>query len=68
MTDTRTHEWVKSTYSGGDGGQCLEWAPAAAAVTGIVPVRDSKAPEGPSLAVSGAAWTGLVEFAKAASL
>ncbi|EPD90738.1 hypothetical protein HMPREF1486_05618, partial [Streptomyces sp. HPH0547] len=19
--------WVKSTYSGGEGGQCIEWAP-----------------------------------------
>ncbi|MFG3253116.1 DUF397 domain-containing protein [Streptomyces sp. NPDC048172] len=40
--------WVKSSYSSGDGGQCLEWAPADA-ITGSVPVRDSKMPDGPEL-------------------
>ncbi|MFJ8847475.1 DUF397 domain-containing protein [Streptomyces cyaneofuscatus] len=60
--------WVRSSYSSQDGGNCVEWAPAVAAATGVVPVRDSKAPERPALAVSGAAWTGLVEFAKAAAI
>lgn len=59
--------WVKSSYSAGEG-QCIEWAPTAAASTGIVPVRDSKAPEGPSLAVSRAAWRDLVEFARTATI
>ncbi|MFD8969266.1 DUF397 domain-containing protein [Streptomyces sp. NPDC059568] len=40
--------WVKSTYSGGEGGQCIECAPDYAA-HGIVPVRDSKHPQGPVL-------------------
>ncbi|MEU9707963.1 DUF397 domain-containing protein [Streptomyces sp. NPDC047967] len=59
--------WVKSSYSNTDGGNCVEWAPSVAP-TGVVPVRDSKAPEGPSLAVSRAAWAGLVEYAKTATI
>ncbi|MEU3268588.1 DUF397 domain-containing protein [Streptomyces bacillaris] len=35
--------------------------PSVAAETGIVPVRDSKVPAGPSLAVSRGAWAGLVQ-------
>ncbi len=41
----RRLEWVKSSYSGGDGGQCVEWAPAHAAATGEFLVRDSKVQE-----------------------
>ncbi|MEU6112064.1 DUF397 domain-containing protein [Streptomyces albidoflavus] len=48
--------WVKSTYSNGSGGDCVEWAPSVALPTGVVPVRDSKAPAWPHLAVSSAAW------------
>jgi hypothetical protein len=52
--------WVKSSYSGGDGGNCIEWAPTHAAVNGLVPVRDSKNPEGPSLGFTPDAWTAFV--------
>ncbi|WP_411127360.1 DUF397 domain-containing protein [Streptomyces sp. x-19] len=48
-------EWVKSSYSSGEGGQCLEWAPSHAS-TGLVPVRDSKDPHGPALAFPTLAW------------
>jgi hypothetical protein len=57
------HRWVKSTYSGGDG-DCVEWAPAQVISTGLVPVRDSKSPDGPSLSVPFAAWAGLVDFVR----
>ncbi|WP_405938464.1 DUF397 domain-containing protein [Streptomyces sp. NBC_00726] len=56
--------WVKSTYSGGDGGQCVEWAPDHAYTTGEFLVRDSKNPDGPHLHLSSAGFTGLVELAK----
>jgi hypothetical protein len=59
--------WVKSSYSG-NGGACVEWAPARAATTGIVPVRDSKRPDGPALMVSRSAFAGLVALARAADL
>jgi hypothetical protein len=44
-------EWRKSSYSGPEGGECIEWAPAYATASGDVPVRDSKtrtAPPSPS--------------------
>lgn len=48
-------QWVKSSYSGGNEGQCVEFAPALAA-TGVVPVRDSKDPVGPALLFTTDAW------------
>jgi hypothetical protein len=60
--------WVKSSYSVDNGGACVEWAPAHAATTGIVPVRDSKRPDGPALMVSRSAFAGLVALARAADL
>ncbi|MFI1012801.1 DUF397 domain-containing protein [Streptomyces sp. NPDC020965] len=62
--DPRSADWIKSSYSGPEGGQCIEWSPAVAATTGVVPVRDSKNPGGPLLTLSSAAFAGLVEFAK----
>ncbi|GAA3059208.1 hypothetical protein GCM10020000_47660 [Streptomyces olivoverticillatus] len=38
--------WEKSSYSEGNGGACVEWAPECAA-SGVVPVRDSKNPPRP---------------------
>ncbi|MEV0262730.1 DUF397 domain-containing protein [Streptomyces sp. NPDC050617] len=55
-------EWVRSSYSGPEGGQCVEWAPGAVA-HGVVPVRDSKDPSGPVLTVSPAAWAAFIAFA-----
>ncbi|MCX4663488.1 DUF397 domain-containing protein [Streptomyces uncialis] len=56
--------WVPSTYSSGDGGQCVEWGPAYARTHGAVPVRDSKNPEGPVIMLSRDAWAGLVDLAR----
>ncbi|MEO3765132.1 DUF397 domain-containing protein [Streptomyces sp. B8F3] len=61
MSSTR---WVKSTYSGGEGGECIEWAPEHARVTGEVLVRDSKDPHGPHLTLTRDGFAALVEFAK----
>ncbi|MET4926605.1 DUF397 domain-containing protein [Streptomyces sp. PSRA5] len=54
------HGWVKSTYSGQDGGNCVEWSPTIAEVHGVVPVRDSKLTDGPVLRVSSAGWRAFV--------
>ena len=45
--------WIKSSHSGNDGGNCVEIAPDFPAV---VPVRDSKTPDGPVLIVTRTAW------------
>ncbi|MER5770331.1 DUF397 domain-containing protein [Streptomyces sp. NPDC001985] len=63
MSSRVTATWVRSSYSGPSGGQCVEWAPAHASGHGVVPVRDSKAP-GTVLMVSPAAFAGLVEMAR----
>ncbi|GAA2627489.1 DUF397 domain-containing protein [Streptomyces axinellae] len=60
MTDS---QWIKSSYSGPSGGQCLEWAPAVAA-TGSVPVRDSKDASRAPLRFSTAAWKSFVAEVK----
>ncbi|MER0241198.1 DUF397 domain-containing protein [Streptomyces sp. HSW2009] len=57
--------WIKSSYSAGNGGDCVEWSPARAVATGVVPVRDSKVPQGPALAFGAAAWSAFVAGVKA---
>ncbi|MDX2558767.1 DUF397 domain-containing protein [Streptomyces sp. TX20-6-3] len=52
--DLSNTRWRKSSYSDGDGGNCLE---VLDGVTGVVPVRDSKNPAGPALLLPTAAWT-----------
>jgi hypothetical protein len=59
--DLRTATWHKSSYSGGDGGDCLEVADGHPA---LIPVRDSKNPLGPKLIFRAAAWSGFVEDLK----
>ncbi|MFF5718488.1 DUF397 domain-containing protein [Streptomyces buecherae] len=56
MVDLATVTWVKSSYSGGSNGNCVEWAPSVAS-SGAVPVRDSKDPLGPPLVFDVAAWS-----------
>ncbi|MFF4604035.1 DUF397 domain-containing protein [Streptomyces sp. NPDC001339] len=53
-----SHQWVKSSYSNPEGGNCLEWAPGALPA-GSVPVRDSKNP-GPEIYFSADAWADFV--------
>ncbi|QIP70133.1 DUF397 domain-containing protein [Streptomyces sp. VN1] len=51
--------WFKSSYSGAEGGDCIEIAAGTAAVH----VRDSKATAGPVVTVSRDAWAGFVGLA-----
>ncbi|WP_326808230.1 DUF397 domain-containing protein [Streptomyces sp. NBC_01775] len=54
-----SHElsWFKSSYSGSDGGNCVEVARAAHAVH----VRDSKEQRGPVLSVPPRQWATFIE-------
>ncbi|MET8977719.1 DUF397 domain-containing protein [Streptomyces sp. NPDC004539] len=63
--DLRGLTWIKSTYSDGEGGNCVEWAPAYAATHPLVPLRDSKNPTGPTLMLTPTAFAGLVALARA---
>lgn len=53
--------WRKSSYSSGDGGNCVE---VADGLTGVVPVRDSKVEDGPVLMIGATAWAGFVQGLK----
>ncbi|MFI9584646.1 DUF397 domain-containing protein [Streptomyces sp. NPDC052236] len=64
MSTTPPRQWFKSSYSSPEGGNCLEWAPAIAAASGRVPVRDSKNPTGPMLMLAPHAWAELLDFAR----
>ncbi|MFJ7267854.1 DUF397 domain-containing protein [Streptomyces sp. NPDC099050] len=73
---THALTWFKSSYSGSEGGNCLEvayhWRKSSysgseggdcvevAAHTAAVHVRDSKVTEGPVLTVAPAAWAAFV--------
>ncbi|MFJ5709536.1 DUF397 domain-containing protein [Streptomyces sp. NPDC093105] len=59
MNNTESLAWFKSSYSGGEGGQCIEVATGA----GAVHVRDSKDVARPALRVSHDAWAAFVGLA-----
>jgi len=63
MTDLSSAPWRKSSYSGGNGGNCIEAAPDF--IPGAVPVRDSKDPQGPALVFGTDAFTAFVTAVKA---
>ncbi|MFJ7077860.1 DUF397 domain-containing protein [Streptomyces sp. NPDC098781] len=50
--------WQKSSYSGGDGGNCLEVTQDFPILT---PVRDSKNPHGPKLIFTTSAWSAFID-------
>ncbi|MGW0782821.1 DUF397 domain-containing protein [Streptomyces sp. NPDC002913] len=59
MKNTEPLAWFKSSYSGTEGGDCVEVAAGAGAMF----VRDSKSASGPVLQVSREAWAGFVGLA-----
>ncbi|MFI0982246.1 DUF397 domain-containing protein [Streptomyces sp. NPDC021093] len=63
--DLSTAVWRKSSYSNTDGGECVE---VADRFPGLVPVRDSKAPEGPALVFGAVPWASFVAGVKGDAL
>ncbi|MFF9062602.1 DUF397 domain-containing protein [Streptomyces sp. NPDC014882] len=75
--------WFKSSYSDGEGGDCLEaaytWRKStysggeggecleAAVCPAVVHVRDSKDPGGPALSLSPAAWARFLPYGSSGS-
>ncbi|GAA1513771.1 hypothetical protein GCM10009677_53650 [Sphaerisporangium rubeum] len=53
MDDLTSATWTKSSYSGGNGGNCVEIASLAGGRRGV---RDSKDPAGPVLVVGTDGW------------
>ncbi|MFD8260645.1 DUF397 domain-containing protein [Streptomyces griseoluteus] len=56
--DLTNARWHKSSYSNGDGGNCVE---VAGGVPGAVPVRDSKVEDSPVLLLSASAWANFLD-------
>nr|WP_280684389.1 DUF397 domain-containing protein [Kitasatospora sp. MAA19] len=56
--DLRMAAWRKSSYSGDDGGECIEVA--LESLPGAVPVRDSKDPSGPALLFPASSWEAFI--------
>ncbi|MGW1790046.1 DUF397 domain-containing protein [Streptomyces tubercidicus] len=53
--------WRKSSYSNGEGAECIE---VADGFPGAVPVRDSKNPHGPACVFPEAGWVSFVAAVK----
>ncbi|WP_070012049.1 DUF397 domain-containing protein [Streptomyces abyssalis] len=62
--DLSTARWRKSSHSNPDGGNCVE---IAAGLTDVVPVRDSKTPDGPALLFGADAWSSFISRVKTGS-
>jgi hypothetical protein len=56
VTGSRSRHYIKSSRSGGSGGNCVEWAHTPAGVY----IRDSKNPAGPELFATYTEWSGLL--------
>ncbi|MEU4154469.1 DUF397 domain-containing protein [Streptomyces sp. NPDC026659] len=63
--DLTNARWHKSTYSNGEGGNCIE---VADGVPGVIPVRDSKVTEGAVVVVGTPAWAHFINAVGAANL
>ncbi|MFF2352344.1 DUF397 domain-containing protein [Kitasatospora sp. NPDC058115] len=61
LVDLSGAGWRKSTHSNGGGG-CIE---VADGYTGVMPVRDSKDPQGPALVFPADAWQSFVTAVQA---
>ncbi|WP_405586526.1 DUF397 domain-containing protein [Streptomyces sp. NBC_01190] len=70
MHDTRADlsvaEWRKSSYS--DNAQADSCVEVADNYPGVVPVRDSKDPEGPALVFPAASWSAFITDVKSGHL
>ncbi|MGA5321127.1 DUF397 domain-containing protein [Streptomyces seoulensis] len=60
--DLTNAHWSKSSYSNGEGGNCVE---VAAHFPGVVPVRDSKVADGAVLIIGASAWAHFIDSAGA---
>ncbi|MEV0184060.1 DUF397 domain-containing protein [Streptomyces sp. NPDC050625] len=59
-TDLHDVRWLRSSYSTG-ANNCVETArPRSGPLTGLLAVRDSKAPAGPALLLSPESWAGFL--------
>jgi hypothetical protein len=60
VTDGHSRHYIKSSRSGGSGGNCVEWAHTPTGVS----IRDSKNPDGPVLTFTFDEWRAFLSGAK----
>ncbi|BBJ39840.1 hypothetical protein SSPO_025580 [Streptomyces antimycoticus] len=60
--DLSVATWRKSSYSNNNGGNCVE---VADNLPGVVPVRDSKNPDGPAIPFPTTSWAAFIASLKA---
>jgi hypothetical protein len=60
--DLSVAKWRKSSYSNNAGGECVE---VADNLPDVVPVRDSKNPDGPALMFPSRSWAAFIADLKA---
>ncbi|MEU9964396.1 DUF397 domain-containing protein [Streptomyces malaysiensis] len=60
--DLSVAAWRKSSYSNNNGGDCVE---VADNLPGVVPVRDSKNPDGPAIPFPTKSWAAFIASLKA---
>jgi hypothetical protein len=60
--DLTNADWRKSSFSGGNGGNCVE---VARNLPGVVAVRDSKDREGPALVFPPGEWLAFLDGVRA---
>ena len=63
--DLSAVSWRKSSYSNSDGGECVEVSDDFVAV---VPVRDSKNPNGPAVTFGAHGWSSFVSAVESGAL
>ncbi|WP_307171240.1 DUF397 domain-containing protein [Streptomyces sp. B3I7] len=61
MAENSNHSWIKSSYSGGSGTECVECAATARSTL----IRDSKWRNGPFIAVRTSTWNIFLRTVKA---
>ncbi|WP_203989947.1 DUF397 domain-containing protein [Sphaerisporangium rufum] len=57
-------QWRKSSFSGNNGGNCVEIAELSRSPRRSIAVRDSKNPDGPKLLVGSPAWAAFLAGVK----
>lgn len=57
--------WRKSSYSNGQGAECIEVSDSN---PGLVPVRDSKNPQGPACVFLEASWSSFITAVKSGEI
>ncbi|MFE1802623.1 DUF397 domain-containing protein [Streptomyces sp. NPDC059517] len=56
-------KWFKSSYSGSQGGECLEIAIPQTTSLPTILIRDSKTPNAPTLTIAPATWSAFLPYA-----